>query len=93
MYFIIIIRYNLNIDNNSFKFYPNPAQNTLQIEYQDIIQKDIWYKIIDLTGKTVQQGKLTDNYIDISNLNKGVYIINFNMEGKEIFLNKLQIIF
>ena len=66
----------------NIKIYPNPAQNTLQIEYPDLSQKKAYYKIIDLSGKTVQVEKLTGNNIDISGITKGTYILNLEVDGE-----------
>ena len=67
-----------------FKIYPNPAQNTLQIEYPGLVQKEAFYKIIDLSGKTIQQGKLTGNIIDVSKVSKGTYIFKMETDGKSL---------
>ena len=74
----------LSINNNKvdiLKIYPNPAQHTLQIEYPGLICKNINYKITDLSGKTVQEGKLVWNTINVSKLGKGNYLLNLNIEG------------
>ena len=61
--------------------FPNPAQNSLQIEYPGLEQNEAGYKIIDLSGKIIQQGKLSSNRIDVSGIKKGVYLLNLTIEG------------
>ena len=74
-------KYNINI-------FPNPANNTLQIEYPGILQKEVSYAIIDINGKTILQGRLTSNIIDISRLIKGTYIFTLYSDG-EIIIKKI----
>ena len=68
---------NRTTKNQGIVIYPNPAQNTIQIGYPGMEQKNAFYIIIDFSGKTVQQGKLT-NSIDVSRLQKGIYVIHIN---------------
>ena len=78
-----LIDVSINQNNKiNLKIYPNPAQNTLHIEYPGLIHKNVSYKIIDLDGKTLQHGKLINNTIDISRLQKGIYIMNFDIDGE-----------
>ena len=75
------------VKNNLVKkllVYPNPTQNNLQIEYPGLEQKKISYKIIDLSGKTLQQGKLAGNTIDVSKVCKGTYIMNLKDGGESL---------
>ena len=80
----------INDFEESFKVHPNPAQNTLQIEFPGIGQKEAFYQIIDLSGKTLQQGRLTANTIDVSKVSKGTYILNIDF-GKETINKKITI--
>jgi ligand-binding sensor domain-containing protein len=59
---------------NEITLFPNPSENYIKIENsrQIIISK---YEIIDITGKTVQNGLYSSNQIYISNLSNGVYFI------------------
>ena len=70
--------------NNIFKIYPNPVQNTLQIECPGLLQTETNYKIIDLTGKTLQEGKLTGNTVDVSQISKGTYILNLDINEENL---------
>jgi glycosidase len=60
---------NLNAD---FKFYPNPANNTLFIEG---LTQPLVITITDLNGKIVNNAEILNNQINISNLKKGIYIL------------------
>ena len=79
------------IKSNSDKLniYPNPAQNTLQVVYPGLLQKEANYKIIDLNGRTMQQGKLTGTIIDVSKIKRGTYLLKLIIHNecmKQIFI-------
>jgi uncharacterized protein YkwD len=42
------------------------------------------YKIYSMTGKVMDQGKITGNTIKTNNLSSGMYLVNFIMNGKAI---------
>ena len=69
--------------------YPIPTKNKIYIMYKNPL-KNTDYKILDLTGKTVQEGELQNNEIDISGLNKVTYLLSLNIENK--ILNKMVIL-
>lgn len=71
-------------NTNELLVFPNPAQNTIQIEYPYLLQKEAYYRIIDLSGKTVQKGYLNSNAIDIAKLIKGEYLLSLNIENEMI---------
>ena len=77
----------LNIDcrnTGKINVYPNPAQSTIQIEYPGQHQNEVIYRIIDLNGKILEQGKLTGKPVDVSGLNTGFYMINLMVDEKII---------
>lgn len=51
--------------------YPNPATDFLTVENSEFDN----YEIIDLSGKTVQNGQLIDSRIDLRQLSKGTYFL------------------
>ena len=67
--------YNSSAKIDNISVHPNPVKNTLYIEYPELSNKKLSYKILDIAGKTYLEGLLTGNVIDISKLNKGVYIL------------------
>ncbi|MGB4654142.1 MAG: choice-of-anchor J domain-containing protein [Bacteroidales bacterium] len=57
---------------NSIKVYPNPATNYIVVENA---KTNTMYKISDMQGKTIKAGNLNETKIDVSDLNKGLYVI------------------
>ncbi|MBJ2173011.1 T9SS type A sorting domain-containing protein [Aureibaculum sp. A20] len=57
-------------NDNIFKIYPNPSSDLVKISGQIAN-----YTIYDITGKIVMNGSYNNNTIDITSLNKGVYLI------------------
>ena len=55
--------------NNNIKIYPNPANNKITIDANDILD----VKLFDVLGKQITATKTND--VDVSNLNEGVYFI------------------
>ncbi len=62
-----------------FTFYPNPVKNVLQIETQNLIEKNTIVTITDLAGKVLITKTLQVNNgtIDVADLPKGLHLINF----------------
>jgi hypothetical protein len=58
---------------------------------QDLSQTEIHYEIMDLTSKTKLKGTLDDNNINISQLEKGVYLLLLTIDNKT-FYKKIMII-
>lgn len=58
---------------SNFKMYPNPAKEKLYFEYAKISNACIM--ILDLQGKQVVNRLTSSDYIDISILSKGIYIV------------------
>lgn len=75
-----------SIENNSkesaFNIYPNPSTNNIKIVSNSILNDNTSFSIVDLTGKIVNQGNYSQNMsIDVSKLNKGVYVISLFKNG------------
>lgn len=76
---------NIRYDDNKFMVYPNPAVNQAAITVNGISQ-EAEISIMDIQGKIIKRirNKPIDNNlylsIDVSNLNKGIYIINIRSE-------------
>jgi len=59
--------------------FPNPTQNTLSIHLgKNIESQDISYVIIDVASRTVLNGKLTQNKINVGALTNGIYSLQIN---------------
>ncbi|MDD3287335.1 MAG: T9SS type A sorting domain-containing protein, partial [Bacteroidales bacterium] len=62
-------------NDNTIKLYPNPAENTLNIESQEIIKEIEFYDALGKKAKTITLNK-KEAIIDISSLAKGNYVLN-----------------
>lgn len=72
-----------------FHVYPNPSSQNININYGLNKKGNVAIKLIDLTGKTIQnttvnaqQEGIYTQTIDISNLAKGVYFFQLLVDGK-----------
>lgn len=82
-----------NYYSSNIKIFPNPASNYIQIKMGDIFQNDIKIDILDINGRKIAEYSMdSDNYkIDVSNLYKGVYILNIytiNFKERTLFIKK-----
>jgi aminopeptidase N len=82
----------LSIDDFSrklgVKLYPNPVQQSLNVQFAMVPTAQLKYRIIDASGKTVLDGKLQSvlkQSIDTSALSKGNYkLVMESSEGKTV---------
>lgn len=70
---------------------PNPAQDEIRIQMNMESSEDVQFEIKNYLGSIVKPKSLIklNESIDISTLNKGVYIItisNQNIKGSKIFI-------
>ncbi|TDQ25779.1 endonuclease [Tenacibaculum caenipelagi] len=65
---------------------PNPTAETIKIQLAD--DRNATFKITNLAGQKVLNGKVTHNNVDISNLHNGVYILEVN-DGQKSFTKKI----
>lgn len=61
--------------------YPNPTNGNLNISSSDEI---ISVGVYDLAGKKVRASNDVSNFIDVSHLNKGVYIMEFQLQKGQV---------
>ena len=54
------------------KLYPNPTTSILNVSS---VTENATFKVYNLLGQTVMNGKLSNNLIDVSNFSAGVYIL------------------
>ena len=61
--------------------YPNPVNDRIHFRIDNISKSMLYYQILNLRGQSVLTGTISDGtkegIIDVSDLNEGVYIINF----------------
>lgn len=71
-----------DLNNLKFNFYPNPVQQTLNIQTNKNIEN---VSIRNLAGQEVfRPSKLIDGKINMKHLKKGVYIVKITLEGGQI---------
>lgn len=78
-----------NIAQNEIKIYPNPAENILFIDGIEISSISR-YRMIGLNGRIIDEGQISTNTIDLSNIPAGSYIVELFSENK-LFRKKLLI--
>ena len=79
------ILYNNNLNKNLFSIYPNPNQNKINIS--STLNGEI--KIYNLNGKIVKRKQKISEIetINISDLDKGIYLIKFLQNTKRFIIN------
>jgi Secretion system C-terminal sorting domain/Right handed beta helix region len=65
---------------NTFKIYPNPTSNFITIDSEFPINK---IEVFNINGQKVSEN--AKNKIDLSELNSGIYLIKFEIDGKNYF--------
>ena len=80
-------------NKNVLNIAPNPAGDKILLQFDNIDAGNYHIKITDLIGEVVLRDEIIFNNkiernIDISRLNKGVYIVNLS-DGNKIFTKKL----
>jgi hypothetical protein len=78
---------------NSFKIFPNPTNNILNIESNSVREKDVDIEITNIFGQTlsapVKDSNFPDFYqiqVDVSHFSSGMYFINlYSLEERIVF--------
>lgn len=82
---------NSTLDNPYFeisrgiKIFPNPSNSFLHIETSLTISE---ISVLDLLGKRIHINKISNNYLDISSLAQGIYMIKVKDNNNKIFYTK-----
>jgi hypothetical protein len=73
---------------SSFGVYPNPATTITNVNYTLASEAVVTIEVVNMLGERVvsmnkgtQQAGTYNNQIDFSNLNAGIYMVNFNVDG------------
>lgn len=76
-------------DNHTFEcsIYPNPMGNILNIDGE--FNDQMVYSISDINGRVVQSDDLKSNQIDVSQLNKGVYIFSIKEGNTRVYTKEI----
>jgi hypothetical protein len=83
-----------NLVPSAFSVFPNPANDLITIQLNNLNGNNLQIKIIDVLGQTVIEKKEEtisgsfEKQIDVSNLNAGVYMIMIRAGEKE-FVQKV----
>jgi hypothetical protein len=83
-----------DFDTNSFVVYPNPAHNVIQVELintNEQLNKIVFYDLLGKTVKTISGIATESLTIDVSDLSKGVYLIEMSTENNLKLTKKLVI--
>lgn len=75
---------------NILKLFPNPTSQTIQIMGIDKLLNKANYALTDLNGKTIKQGKLKSETIDISGLPKRINMLSL-YTSEDIITEKIVI--
>jgi hypothetical protein len=85
---IAVVCPQVNGDNFEFEVYPNPTQGNLFLNTLPSKPKEIKYSVFDSFGTLVSfknlglTSKITNEEIDLSNINSGIYLIRIDYDGK-----------
>lgn len=73
-------------NKETIKVYPNPASDVFSVSLSEI-HLPVHYLLNDLTGKLLDEGKLTttETVIDIHKLNQGVYYLTLTSDNTTLF--------
>ncbi len=65
------------VKNNSFRVYPNPAVNFIEINLKNLLSTENFLMICDYSGKTIYEKEIENvkMNIDISGFSKGIYYV------------------
>jgi hypothetical protein len=72
---------NTHLSEQDISIYPNPSSDFINLNiFNSSFEK---VKIIDITGKVVwEKDNFRSNYIDIQNINTGIYFLQLNKNGE-----------
>jgi hypothetical protein len=70
----------INAQNLVFQIYPNPASNSISINYSDLKR----IEILDLNGRVIKTFIASDKTISVSDIPNGEYIIHVYSEQNEL---------
>lgn len=76
----------------AFNIYPNPAQNIINIEVNEV-SDNMQIRIVDVMGKTIQSSSLSKNIskLDVETLSNGIYNVIIESSGSILHSTKIVI--
>lgn len=67
---------------NKISVYPNPAQSEINFKSTNLnLTENANYSIIDISGKLVSSGEITNKKVNVSKLNSGLYFVTVSTKG------------
>jgi hypothetical protein len=81
-----LLSVNKSFKHIDLKIYPNPTSEKLYIEFSDFNPNEkLEASFFDFSGKKIYSLTLNQSdYIDVSSLKKGLYLLKINLESKQI---------
>jgi hypothetical protein len=84
------------VDKTKFKMYPNPANTTLTIVWNDISEEKVSYSVVSILGQILTEGNFSLNsgsyIIDLRDFVSGIYEVKISTMHKTLNREKLVII-
>jgi hypothetical protein len=71
----------VDINNTDFQIYPNPCKNSIYFSNEYL---GLDYIIYSTNGKVITKNTVTNNSVDISFLENGIYLISFKTKTFKI---------
>ncbi|WP_264520107.1 M4 family metallopeptidase [Flavobacterium sp. N1994] len=72
---------NSSAETLDFNLYPNPTESRLNVSLTD---ENATYEIINFLGQAIKKGKLSQEGIDVSELNSGVYFLKVSSKQQSV---------
>jgi uncharacterized repeat protein (TIGR01451 family) len=81
----------VNFSSSDVLMFPNPAQNTLQVQLKNAADSIENITIYDVVGKSILRSKPVSTHatVDVSGLSKGVYMVEIMTAGQQRLVQKL----
>ncbi len=67
-------------DKDELLVFPNPAKGYIQVQYSDDNSNLKTFQILTVGGKIIKEGRLESERINISDLSKGVFLLNIKTD-------------
>lgn len=85
---------NVNAAENKISVYPNPASDFILIKNNSATGEKFFFRIFDVTGRTVANGEVKGQRFNVSNLGNGIYQLVFSdnsfrtIESRKIIISR-----
>ncbi|HET6226272.1 MAG TPA: T9SS type A sorting domain-containing protein, partial [Bacteroidia bacterium] len=80
------------LDKIELSFYPNPANDKVNVVFESNLKNNIELRIYDLTGRLVRSAEFNKNAeIPVADLENGIYTFTCTANGKYLQSGKLNV--